>query len=156
MSRPRWPAEHEALRAALDTEFRATPYARTLGIELADWGLGWAVTRLEPAAGLRNLVGTVHGGAISGLADVAFEVACNSYGRECVALDLTCHFAAAATGGPLLAQAEEQTRGRRTASYRITVSEGTTTVAWFVAVAYRTSRWRLGADRYPPDWRDLH
>ena len=156
MTRARWPVEHEVLRAELDAQFRSIPYARTMGIELADWGLGWAVTRLAPAAGVRNLVGTVHGGAITGLADVAFEVACNSYGRESVALDLTCHFAAGTSGGPLVAEAEEQSRGRRTASYRISVSDDGRPVAWLLAVAYRTSRWRLGEQRFPPDWRDSY
>jgi acyl-CoA thioesterase len=146
----------DALQGALDAEFRRNPFLRALGIELVDWGPGWARTRLAPDRGLTNLAGTVHGGAITSLADVAFEVACNSYGRESVALDLTCHFTAPARGGALVAEAEEVTRSRRTASYRVTVTEGAGIVAWLLAVAYRTDRWRLGAERYPDDWRDTH
>lgn len=156
MSRPRWPADLDALRAEVDAAFRANPFLGAMGIELRDWGPGWAVTATTPAAELRNLVGTVHGGVIASLADAAFEVACNSYGRECVALDLAAHFTAPGRGGELVADAEEASRGRRTASYRITVTEDGTTVAWFMAVAYRTERWRLGAERYPPAWRERH
>lgn len=152
----RYPQQLDALQGALDAEFRRNPFLRALGIELVDWGPGWAQTRLAPDRGLTNLAGTVHGGAITSLADVAFEVACNAYGREAVALDLSCHFAAPARGGALTATAEELTRGRRTASYRVAVTEGPTTVAWLQAVAYRTDRWRLGAERYPDDWRERY
>ncbi len=156
LTRPRWPAEMEVLRAEVDAVFRRNPFLGALGIELADWGSGWAETRMTPTPELCNLVGTVHGGAIASLADTAFEVACNSYGRECVALDLACHFTAPARGERLTAEAEEVSRSRRTASYRVTVAEAGVTVAWFMAVAYRTERWRLGEDRYPGAWREQH
>lgn len=156
MTKQRWPVELEALRADVDAALRDNPFLGAMGIELRDWGLGWAVTAMTPTPQLRNLVGTVHGGVITSLADAAFEVACNSYGRECVALDLVCHFTAAARGDQLVAEAEEVSRSRRTASYRITVTEAAVTVAEFMALAYRTERWRLGAERYPSQWRDLH
>lgn len=154
--RPGWPEALAALRAPLEERFRAIPFAALLGIELDDWGPGWSRVRLAPSPALHNLVGTVHGGAIATLADVAFEVACNAHGRESVALDLTAHFTAPADGRLLVAEADEVTRSRRTASYRITVTQGATTVAWFLAVAFRTSRWHLGEDRYPLSWREAH
>ena len=30
---------------------------------------------------------------------------------------------------------------------------GSQPTAWYMATAYRTSDWHLGADRYPPEWR---
>jgi acyl-CoA thioesterase len=159
MSRPRWPEELGFLRDALDARFRGNPFLGHLGVELLDWGPGWARARLAPAPHLRNLVGTVHGGAIASMADAAFEVACNGYGRVCVALDLSTHFAAAADAGEaLVAEAEEASRGRRTASYRITVrgEASSTPVAHVLAVAYRTARWHGGEDAYPESWRAAH
>lgn len=152
--RPRWPQELGAARDDLDARFRANPFLAHLGIELLDWGPGWSRARMTPGPHLRNLVGTVHGGAITSLADAAFEVACNGYGRVCVALDLTAHFAAAGDG-VLLADAEEVTRSRRTASYSITITaeESGTVVAHVLAVAYRTARWHGGQERYPDVWR---
>lgn len=155
-TRAPWPEALADLRAPLDARFRAIPFAALLGIELDDWGPGWSRVRLTPSPAVHNLVGTVHGGAIATLADVAFEVACNAHGRESVALDLSAHFTAPAGADPLVAEADEVTRSRRTASYRITVTQGTTTVAWFLAVAYRTARWHLGEDRYPLAWREAH
>lgn len=156
MNRPRWPADLDPLRAEVDAAFCGNPFLGAMGIELRDWGPGWAVTAMTPAAELRNLAGTVHGGVITSLADAAFEVACNSYGRECVALDLAGHFTAPGRGAELVADAEEISRGRRTASYRVTVTEAGATVAWFMAVAYRTQRWRLGPERYPLPWRERY
>jgi len=155
-ARPAWPQALADLRAPLDERFRAIPFAALLGIELDDWGPGWSRVRLTPSPALHNLAGTVHGGAVATLADIAFEVACNGHGRVSVALDLTAHFTAPAVDDLLVAEADEVTRSRRTASCRVTVTQGATTIAWFLAVAYRTARWHLGEDRYPPSWRETH
>ena len=65
----------------------------------------------------------MHGGALYTLADSAFEVACNSYGRICVALDVTVHHASAAPlGEPVTAEAVDVSRSARVASYRITAT----------------------------------
>ena len=143
--RPRWPAELAGVRDRLDARFRANPYLAAAGIEVLGWGPGWATLRLVPGPSAANLVGTVHGGVVTGLADAAFEIACNGYGRVCVALDLAGHFAApAAVGTPLVADAEEVSRGRRTASYRITVRRAED----------RSRRTRWGPDRGGPGRED--
>lgn len=157
--RPRWPAHLKYLRDELDEVLRENRFVAHLGGELADWGLGWARLRLVADPRLSNLVGSVHGGALTALADAAFEVACNSYGRVCVAMDTACHYS---QPGPLdatlVADAEEVSRSRRTASYRITVSEEgrSQPTAWYMATAYRTDRWHLDADRYPEDWKQSY
>lgn len=142
----------------LDALFRANPYRSTLGAELDDWGPGWARTSLVVTPAHANLVGTAHGGVVAALADLSFEVGCNGYGRVSVASSLSLHFTAPApVGAHLTSLCVEQARSRRTASYRIDVTTGTgTLVAWFMALAYRTNRWHLGEDRYPPAWRDAH
>jgi acyl-CoA thioesterase len=157
--RSRWPEQLSALRDDLDAVLRRNPFVAHLGGDLVDWGLGWARVRLVSDPRLANVAGTLHGGAITGLADAAFEIACNSYGRVCVAVDTSCHYTAPARiGTPLVAEAEEVSRSRRTASYRITVQEegDGQPSAWFMALAYRTARWHLGEDRYPRDWRESY
>ena len=75
-------------RAELDGMFRVGGLGETLGFRLVEWGPGRAVVELRPTAAVANITGSVHGGVLYALADSAFEVACNSYGRVCVALDV--------------------------------------------------------------------
>lgn len=152
--RPRWPEDLAPLRDRLDAVFRAVAFRSAVGAELDDWGLGWARVSAVPSATSANLAGSVHGGLVAALADLAFETACNSYGRLAVATQLSAHYAAPApVDATLIAEADEVTRSRRIASYRVVVSSGETTVAWFQAVAYRSERWHLDEADFPEDWR---
>jgi acyl-CoA thioesterase len=105
-----------------------------------------------------NIAGSVHGGVLYTLADTAFEVACNSYRRICVALDVSAHHASAAPlGEPVTAEAVAVSRSTRVASYRITASgPGGEVRARCLATAYRTSRWHPGESRWTQDWRTAH
>lgn len=154
------------LRAELDEVLRASALQETLGIRLVDWSPGRAEVALTPGAELGNLAGTAHGGVLFSLADAAFEIACNSFGRRCVALETSCHYVSAAPlGEPLSATAQEISRSRRVASYRIEVrgdggargdgGQGPLR-AWYMALAFRTERWHLGEERWPEDWRAEH
>lgn len=150
--------DRPASLAELDGVLRSSPLLRHLGGELVDWGPGWAEVRLPTAPELANIAGTVHGGLVATAADAAFEAACNSHGRVALAAALSAHYTApAAPGTTLTARAEEVARGRRTASYRIEVLDGEgVLVAWFQALAHRTSRWHLGEERWPEEWRASH
>lgn len=147
-----------ATLAELDRLFRAGGLADLLGFRLLDWAPGRSRFLLEPSPEVVNVAGSVHGGVLYTLADSAFEVACNSYGRICVALDVTAHHSSAAPLGELVtAEAVEVSRSARVASYRITATgAGGDLRAWYLATAYRTSRWHLGAERWPQAWRDTH
>lgn len=149
------PAE---LRDELDQVFRGGQLGGMLGFELVEWGPGRAVVELRPTTAVANITGSVHGGVLYTLADSAFEVACNSYGRLCVALDVSVHHASAApVDEPAVADAVEVSRSARVASYRVTVTgAGGEVRAWYQATAYRTSRWHLGAERWPEEWRAAH
>jgi acyl-CoA thioesterase len=142
-------------RDELDRMFRAGGLGGLLGFRLSEWGAGRAVVELIPTARTANITGSVHGGVLYTLADSAFEVACNSYGRVCVALDVSVHHASAASvDEPVVAEAVEVSRSASIASYRITATGIRGEVrAWYQATAYRTSRWHLGEDRWPEDWR---
>lgn len=145
-------------RAQLDAMFRAGGLGGMLGFRLVEWDAGRAVVELRPTEAVANITGSVHGGALYAVADSAFEVACNSHGRVCVALDVSVHHATAApVGQPVVAEAVEVTRSARVASYRITATGADGEVrAWYQATAYRTSRWHLGEDRWPATWRAAH
>src|SRR3954451_11095441 len=135
--------------------FRAGGLGAVLGFRLVDWGPGRATVELRPTGAVANIAGSVHGGVLYSLADTAFEVACNSYGRLCVALDVSVHHASAAPiSEPVTAEAVEVSRSARVASYRITATgAGGEVRAWYQATAYRTSRWHFGAERWPEEWR---
>jgi len=149
------PAE---LRDGLDAMFRSGGLGPMLGFRLTGWAPGRAVVELCPTAEIANITGSVHGGVLYMVADAAFEVACNSYGRVCVALDVSVHHASAAPiGQPVVAEAIEVSRSARVASYRITATAPDGEVrAWYQATAYRTSGWHFGQDRWPEAWRSAH
>ena len=148
----------DGLRARLDAVLRDIGFGRLVGVEVVDWEPGRASTRLIPRADQTNVHGFVHGGALFAVADTAFEVACNSYGRVCVGLDVSVHYAAPAQPGEtLVAEAVEVTRSRRVASYRVEVKgESGVVRCTALAVAFRTDRWHLGDDEWPPEWRAAH
>jgi acyl-CoA thioesterase len=137
---------------------RDSPLVKALGIELVSWLPGSATVKMTPAADHGNLAGTVHGGILFTLADAAFEVACNSYGRLAVALETACHYSRPAkVGEPLTAGAGEVARSRRTASYKVDVrSADGDLIAWYMCLAYRTDKWHLGEARWPEEWRAAH
>jgi uncharacterized protein (TIGR00369 family) len=147
----------DLLHHRLDELFRAVALGSTLGATLDAWGPGWAEFSMTPGPTHANLGGTVHGAVVYALGDLAFEVACNSYGRKCVASQVNIHYAAAAgVAEKIRARAEEVTRSHRVASYRVTITAGELTVAWLQAVAYRTSQWHLPEAEIPDDWRASH
>lgn len=153
-ARPRFPDSHDDVVAELAALFTATPMYATMGIRLLDWGPGWARLSLATSKGLGNLAGSLHGGATFTLADAAFEVACNSWGRMAVALETTCHYHhPAPLGSAITADAWEVSRGGRTATYRLQVSDddGRVLVS-YLALAYRTSVWHIDAARLPQEW----
>jgi phenylacetic acid degradation protein PaaD len=146
------------LRDRLDAVLRDIGFGRLVGVEVVDWEPGRATTRLVPGADQTNVHGFVHGGALFAVADTAFEVACNSWGRVCVGLDVSVHYAAPAQPGePLVAEAVEVTRSRRVASCRVEVTGGDGLArCTALAVAFRTDRWHLGEQEWPPAWRAEH
>lgn len=153
-SRPSFPAELTDVAAELEARFCSTPMFATMGLRLDGWGPGWATVSMQPTPALCNLAGSLHGGATFALADTAFEIACNSYGRLSVALETSCHYhRPAPLEGRILADAWELSRGGRTASYRLQVTDASGEVLIsYLALAYRTSRWHLPVERFPDGW----
>lgn len=144
----------------LDALFRGDAYMGLIGAELVEWEGGRAVVRWVPTTEHCNFAGTVHGGAIFSLADAAFSIASNSWGRICVALTVEIHYLAAPTlDVPLVAVGTERSRGRRSASYLIEVhpeADPDALTASFHAMVHRTGRWHFGEAPWPEEWRATH
>ena len=74
---------------------------------------GYAEAVMEITENSCNAVGTVQGGALFTLADLAFAGAANSYGDKCVAMSAAVSFIRPGTGRTLHAAAREISKGRR-------------------------------------------
>jgi acyl-CoA thioesterase len=113
-------------------------FARHAGIELVDAGLGWAKTSMKIEPFHFNGAETVHGGAIFTLADFAFAVASNSHGILAMGINTNVNFVKAVLKGTLHAEAREQSRGPKLASYSVMVTDDDgDVVAIFQGMVYR-------------------
>ena len=113
-------------------------FARHNGIELLKVGPGWAKARMRIEPYHFNGARTVHGGAIFTLADFAFAVASNSHGSLAMGINVSISFVKAATSGTLYAEAREQTRNPRLASYSVQITDDdNAVVAIFQGMVYR-------------------
>jgi acyl-CoA thioesterase len=73
-----------------------------------------------------------HGGFVFALADTAFALACNSYGRPTVAAETSITFVSPTyAGDELVAEAVERTRWGRSGVYDVTVRCGSAIIAEF-------------------------
>jgi len=113
-------------------------FARHAGIELVDVGPGWAKASMKIEPFHFNGAKTVHGGAIFTLADFAFAVASNSHGSLAMGINTSVSFVKAALKGTLYAEAREQSRNPKLASYSVMITDDAgDVVAIFQGMAYR-------------------
>jgi acyl-CoA thioesterase len=106
--------------------------SRMLGIELLDYGDGWARTRLTVRDDMVNGHGICHGGMIFSLADTTFACACNSWGPVTVAAGADIVFVAPARlGDVLVAEGRVRARYGRSGVYDVSVSRGDDLIAEF-------------------------
>ena len=122
-------------------------FARHAGIELVDVGPGWAKASMKIEPFHFNGAGTVHGGAIFTLADFAFAVASNSHGSLAMGINTSVSFVKAALKGTLYAEATEQSRNPKLASYSVMITDDDNdVVAIFQGMAYRKKDSIIPAD----------
>jgi uncharacterized protein (TIGR00369 family) len=96
--------------------FASVPYAKFLGLELAEISQGEVSIQLEVRDELRQNQGIVHGGAIASLIDTAAAFAVLTrleVAERVTTTDLTIHYLRPATAGRLKATARIVRRGRR-------------------------------------------
>jgi acyl-CoA thioesterase len=121
---------------------RRDAFPALVGIECVDIGQGRAVTRVRIDERHLNFNRTVHGGVTFTLADTAFGLACNSYGRIEAGIDAHIVYSVPVRiGEELTATAVEVARSQRLSTYRVDVTRADgTRVAVFTGTAYITGR----------------
>jgi acyl-CoA thioesterase len=116
----------------VETMMASDAASRIFGIELLQYGDGWARTRLTVRDDMVNGHGICHGGVIFSLADTAFACACNSWGPAAVAAGADIAFIAPGRRGDVLvAEARLRTSYGRNGIYDVTVTRGEQVIAEF-------------------------
>ena len=116
----------------VETMMASDAASRMFGIELLDYGEGWARVRLAVRDDMVNGHGICHGGVIFSLADTAFACACNSWGPVTVAAGADITFVAPGRMGDLLtAEARVRARYGRSGIYDVTVTRDGEPIAEF-------------------------
>ncbi|RQW80092.1 MAG: hotdog fold thioesterase [Methanothrix sp.] len=107
----------------LRDRFSLEPFARTLGIKIAELEPGHATVTMRTTNEMNNLFATTHGGAIYSLLDAAFELTVNSHGTVAVALQVNVNYLSAALPGEMLtAEGREVNRSRKISACEIRVT----------------------------------
>lgn len=125
--------------AALKSAAALEPFALKMGIKCLGAGHGTATLEMTVTEDMANLFGMCHGGAVFGLMDDAFQIACNSRGVAAYALNISITYVRGAQiGEKLRAEASEIALTTRTGTYsvRVTGDDGSL-VATSQAIAYR-------------------
>ena len=118
--------------------FKRDKFAELCGIELVEISPGKARAEMTVTKDHLNGVGTVHGGAIFTLADLAFAAAANSYGQVTVAINVSITYINALTEGRITAEAREISRNPKLSTYTIDIcNEEGEVAAVFQGLAYQ-------------------
>jgi acyl-CoA thioesterase len=132
--------------------FKNDRFAEQANIELLDVGPGYAKARMALGPQHLNGYGTVQGGAIFTLADLAFAAASNSHGTVAVAANVSITFIKAARAGTLTAEARELSKNFKLGTYTVEVKDDASElVAIFQGLAYRKSELIPGANAVKRD-----
>ncbi len=117
------------------------PFVQSLGIELVSAGEKRVVLEMTVADIHVNFLGGAHGGVLFSLADTAFGLAANAGGTMCMGIDThMAYIQGCRAGDRLRAEAEEISRSRKTAVYRVELTRDAETVATFTGTVYVTDR----------------
>lgn len=98
------------------------PFPQHLGIELLELKPGYARAGMKVADYMTNIHAVTHGGAVFTLADMALGNACNSWGDNELAMNVTIYYLKPSRAGDYLtATASAENVTRKTGLYRIVV-----------------------------------
>jgi acyl-CoA thioesterase len=110
----------------------------TVGVKLLEVSPGHAKTRMQIRNAHLNGLGTVQGGAIYTLADLALAAACNSHGTVAVLINASMSYFKAVSRGTLFAEAVEESLNPKLATYLVRVTNETNElIALLQATVYR-------------------
>jgi acyl-CoA thioesterase len=119
----------------------ADHFSKQLGIRLISASPGKSTLHLDISDKHLNSHGTVHGGVIFSLADVAFAIASNTSGIPTVAINTSITYMKAASSGTLIAEAKEFASNPKLGSYVVEVyDQNREKIAVFQGLAYRKSK----------------
>ena len=112
----------EKIKKKLESDDR---YAHLTGITVLEAGPGTGKVSMELTPELRNSVGSVHGGALFTLADMAFSVAANA-GQEnaMISTNASISFMKGSKSGPITAQGRLLNGGKTLATFQIDIFDG--------------------------------
>ncbi|MEK4485736.1 hotdog fold thioesterase [Psychrobacillus sp. FSL H8-0484] len=138
---------HENYYEQILKQVKNDPYADSLGIQLTKFEAGLAEATLEVQSHMVNAHATVHGAVMYALADHAFSVACNAYGKTSLGLSTTIHcIESAKPGDKIVARATELKRNYRTGFYRIDILHEQKLIATMDAVSYQKDHYFIELD----------
>ncbi|MET4108079.1 hydroxyphenylacetyl-CoA thioesterase PaaI [Hymenobacter sp. UYP22] len=116
-------------------------FSHWLGLEVTDMAPGYCRLQFRVRPEMLNGFGILHGGVAFAAADSAFAFACNSHGRQSVALSVTIDYLEPGRPDDLITvEAREESLRHKVGVYqlRLTNQHGTL-LALFKGTAYRTS-----------------
>ena len=95
-----------------------------MGMTILEIAPGYAKAEARYSEEVCNLNGSIHGGAIFALIDEVFGAAASSHGTMVTGLNMNVTFIKAPRiDSILIAEAKEESRGKRTATYHIEVHQ---------------------------------
>ena len=116
-------------------------FSKNIGIELLEVRYGYAKAGLKIKKFHLNQAGVAHGGAIFTLADFAFAVASNSFGKVSLAINTSISFIhAGREGDELIAEAKLVDESNRLGTYEVIITNGEKKIAFFTGTVYKTKK----------------
>ena len=116
-------------------------FARHMGIDMIMIKPGYAKAVMPLETPQKNGLGVAHGGAVFGLADVAFGGASNANGEVALGVVSSINYMSAGKIGPLTAEARELHRSRKLGHYEVLIFDGNGAL---IAVCRATAYYRGG------------
>lgn len=142
MSQPPASAAVARAEAVKDQMLAHDAFSHWLGLAVGEMGPGYCRLHFRVRPEMLNGFGILHGGVAFAAADSAFGFACNSHGRQSVALSATIDFLEPGRPDDLITvEAREESLKHKIGVYqlRLTNQHGTP-LALFKGTAYRTSK----------------
>jgi acyl-CoA thioesterase len=116
-------------------------FGKNIGVELIEVKYGYAKVQMQVTKFHLNLAGVCHGGAIFTLADYAFAVASNSFGKVALGINANISFINSAKEGDILiAEAKLIDESNRLGTYEIKVMDNDKVIASVNGTVYKTTK----------------
>jgi uncharacterized protein (TIGR00369 family) len=120
------PEEEETYKKILRDHFQNSPFYRHMGLKVTGLGPGWAAFEMPAGRHLWNAGGTLHGGAITSIADSASGAALATLldkdKERPITIELKVNFCSPAGEGVLYARGHVVQKGRRIAICEVDVT----------------------------------